>query len=222
MAKIVLLKVFRQPRVGNMVSVEFDDGTVLKINPEIVVKHRLATGKYLEPDECRELQRENKFLAARRQLVLYLQTHRKTEAEARDYLTRKKHEPAAIDHALAAARELRLLNDDSFAREFAQTRTTMSRHGILRVRHELKAHGVDRQLIDKATKPVASTEVQLEQARAVAAKRARTFAPDLKRETRYRRLAGLLARRGFKPDVVSRVLREVLGRGDDGDFPPEE
>ena len=65
----------------------------------------------------------------------------------------------------------------------------------------------NQRLLDLIRKPAAAAAGPV---RAVAAKRARSLA-GLEPHVARRRLAGVLARRGFPSDVVTRVLGEVLG-----------
>ena len=215
MPAIILLKVYRQPRYGDMVSVEFDDGTVAKVDPEIVVTHRVCTGKVLGDDEVAALCKAQENLESRRTLVKYLQVYRRTEGEAREYLRRRKFRAAAVDSAVAAAHELGLINDVAYANDFAQSRTTCSKHGILRVRYDLKNRGVRDELINTATSEVGSREVQLEQARELAQRRRKSFPAGLELAAQQRRLAGLLSRRGFQYEIVAQVLHEILNTPDD-------
>jgi len=83
-------------------------------------------------------------------------------------------------------------------------------YGAARLRAELRQRGVASALIDTALAAV-DREAALEQARAVARRRL----PALKRISADKagaRLRDYLLRRGYSSSVVSRVLREALGR----------
>ena len=77
------------------------------------------------------------------------------------------------------------------------------------LRRELQAKGVDRDQIDAALDAVAFGD-ELTVARELARRRHVTIA-ELPYPVRYRRLAGALSRRGFGTEIVTQVLREVLG-----------
>ncbi|HSU35533.1 MAG TPA: RecX family transcriptional regulator, partial [Propionibacteriaceae bacterium] len=76
-------------------------------------------------------------------------------------------------------------------------------------KRELGVKGVARDAIDAALESVDADE-EFAAALDLAERKHRQMA-SLTREVRYRRLAGLLGRRGFGSGTTSRVLAEVLG-----------
>jgi regulatory protein len=114
--------------------------------------------------------------------------------------------PEAVDSAVTRLQDLGYLNDANFAEAWVATRRAYRLHGTMRLRHDLARHGVDAATID-----VAIADDGNEEARAIAvATRAVGLIAGADRATATRRLAGLLARRGFHAGVVSRVVRATL------------
>ena len=109
-------------------------------------------------------------------------------------------------------REVGLLDDAAFAEALTQTRVQVDRHGLTRIRAELRRRGVGEDVAAEALSRVGQEE-ELEAARAFAQRRARTLA-GLDSRVARRRLAGALGRRGFGGAVVSSVVDEVLGEMD--------
>jgi regulatory protein len=102
------------------------------------------------------------------------------------------------------------VDDAAFARLWVESRS--SRYGAARLRTELRLRGVDPTHIDAAL--AAAGDVELEAARRLARRRL----PVLRRAGPDRagaRLRDQLLRRGYAPAVVSLVVREALGIGDD-------
>lgn len=83
-------------------------------------------------------------------------------------------------------------------------------YGAARLRAELRQRGVAPPLIDTAL-AVLDREAALEQARAVARRRLPAF-KRISADKAGMRLRDHLLRRGYSAAVVSRVLRESLGR----------
>jgi regulatory protein len=101
------------------------------------------------------------------------------------------------------------LDDAAFARQWVLSRSPRG-YGAARLRAELRQRGVAASLIDTALATL-DRDAALEQARAVARRRL----PALKRISADKagsRLRDYLLRRGYSASVVSRVLRESLGR----------
>lgn len=103
--------------------------------------------------------------------------------------------------------ELALVDDADFAAAWAQSRQRSGRSTWV-IRQELRTKGVADEDVSAALEGLAP-DADDAAALAFATKRAAALR-GVDRATRYRRLAGALARRGFGPGVVTRVLREVL------------
>lgn len=89
--------------------------------------------------------------------------------------------------------------------ESRQKRKSLSKRAL---RAELVRRGVEREAIDEALGRV-SGEDEYAAALALAEVRASRLT-GLDRETKYRRLAGVLQRRGFSGGIVTSVLKQVL------------
>jgi regulatory protein len=119
--------------------------------------------------------------------------------------------PADVARAVVAELESRgYLGDEGFARWWAQVRAERRHVGSLRLRRELAAKGVSRDLA--ATAVEAAFEETSELDRALEAARRRL--PTLLRAAPDRapgRLAAYLLRRGYPPALVRRVVRRLTG-----------
>ncbi len=126
---------------------------------------------------------------------------------------RRRGAPADVATAVVADLTARgYLDDASFARQWVLTRSPRG-YGAARLRAELRQRGVASHLIDAALAAL-DRDAALEEARAVARRRM----PALKRispDKAGARLRDHLLRRGYSGSVVSRVLRESLGRATD-------
>ena len=147
----------------------------------------------------------------------------------RAQLADKLHErgvPADVgERVLDRLTEVGLVDDAAYADAWVRSRH--SGRGLARraLAHELRDRGVAAETVAEAVEHLGDDE-ELETARALVARRlpgTRGLAP----EARARRLAGLLARKGYPAGLVWRVVREALaaqgdevtsaGDPDDGD-----
>lgn len=142
---------------------------------------------------------------------------RKLTAQSRtrhelDQALRAKDVPQdAARTVLDRMEEVGLVNDATFAHDWVESRQQRRQLSRSALRRELQTKGVDRDHIDEALATV-DTDDEYEAARSLAERRARSMS-GLAREVRYRRLAGVLARRGFSGELCGRVLAEVLAGG---------
>ncbi len=103
-----------------------------------------------------------------------------------------------------------LLDDPSYADSLARDRVSRGPVGRRLLEQKLRAKGLDRQEIAGAVERALEGSDPLEDALRLASARAARFGSELAREARIRRLTGLLARRGFEPDIVHQAVRRVL------------
>ncbi|MGI3783848.1 MAG: regulatory protein RecX [Janthinobacterium lividum] len=111
--------------------------------------------------------------------------------------------------------EVGLVDDVTFAHDWVSSRQQRRHLSKTALRRELQTKGVDRDVIDDALADVEGAD-EHSAALDLAQRRAATMG-GLAREVAYRRLGGVLARRGFSSSVTTRVLSEVLdgfGRDD--------
>ena len=101
------------------------------------------------------------------------------------------------------------MDDPQFAGAWVRSQMRTNPMGQARLRWELGRKGIDREIAEAAIAAEVDEEVELQQARAVAAK-ARPQLARLDDRTASRRLAARLARRGFLSEVIRHVLQETF------------
>jgi len=132
----------------------------------------------------------------------------RTRAELASVLRRKGVDEQAAEQVLGRFAEVGMIDDAQFAKMWVTSRHRGKGLARQALRHELRRKGVDEESVAEA---VATLDPEVEQAtaRALVDRRLRTtsgLAPDV----RVRRLAGLLARKGYPAGVAFRVVREAL------------
>jgi len=150
---------------------------------------------------------------ARRIVLRKLSAQARTRTELERALAKREVPEEAAASVLDRMDEVGLIDDASFARDWVASRQQRRHLSRTALRRELQTKGVDRDLIDDALADVAPDD---EHTAALDLARRRAAAMGgLAREVAYRRLGGVLARRGFSGSVVAQVLDEVLqGHGD--------
>lgn len=101
-----------------------------------------------------------------------------------------------------------LVDDVAFAEAWVSSRH--DGRGLARraLAHELRGRGVAGEAVDKAVGAI-GPEAELATARRLVSRKL-AATTGLPTDTRARRLAGLLARKGYSPGLTARVIREVL------------
>lgn len=202
---------YKRRRTGDEISVVFEDNSVIALDAEVAVRFHIARGLTLTPAKLDEIRIEDEKLKARRRLITYLASRKKSTLECRRYLARLGFHEPAISEAIESAKSLGYINDEDYARSFVNTRTKSGRKGPRAVSAELLSKGISREEARKATEAMAEPAVQMENARKLAAKKYPTLKDEDDPIKAARRLSQHLARRGFDPEICDLITREFFG-----------
>jgi regulatory protein len=145
-----------------------------------------------------------------RTICLQLLTHRaRSRAELADALRSRNVPDDAAVRVLDRLAEVGLVNDHSFAADFVQAKRAERGLSARELSRQLRAKGVGDDAIGDA---LADLDEQAEQetARRLAERKLRSMS-ELDTQVQIRRLAGLLARKGYSPGIAFQVVREVVG-----------
>ena len=132
----------------------------------------------------------------------------RTRKQLADALRKRQIPDDAAEEVLSRFEEVGLINDGAFADAWVESRhhgRGLARRALAR---ELRTKGVDSTLIDEAVSQLDS-EQEEETARELVARKLRSTR-GLDRDKRLRRLAGMLARKGYPEGMALRVVRQAL------------
>lgn len=148
----------------------------------------------------------------------FLEARSRSVVEVRRRLTGAGYQPALVEGAIERLLELGMLDDRAFAEAWIASRDRARPRGERVLRQELLQKGIDRALIDqlleerRTGEEGEATEPDLEAARRLLERNARSLDRVADPRQRRARAYALLARNGFDPDVCRDVAAEVVGR----------
>ncbi|WP_328536319.1 recombination regulator RecX [Streptomyces sp. NBC_00344] len=132
----------------------------------------------------------------------------RTRKQLADALSKREIPDEVSDEVLSRFEEVGLIDDAAFADAWVESRhhgRGLARRALAR---ELRTKGVDSELIEEAVGRLDS-EQEEETARELVARRLRSTR-GMDRDKRLRRLAGMLARKGYPEGMALRVVRRAL------------
>lgn len=193
-----------QPQRGNKrrVSVFLDGNFLFGLSNETVGALGLHVGQEVDRANLDRIAIEEQSYEARQYAFLLLSYKARTTSELKQRLTRKGFSPDIVSRTLQRLAELKMTDDEGFARRFAEDRIIIGHKGKWRVRGELLKRGVAKEHIEEA---LATAPDEAAAAREVAEKylsRNQRLEPNVLK----RRLYALLARRGFSLDTIRQVV----------------
>jgi len=124
-------------------------------------------------------------------------------AEVRAFLDRREVGPEAIDHAVAELTSARFLDDERYARLFAEDKRGIERWGSQRIERDLCKRGVPTDLIE-AILAVTDRDDELAAATGLLTEKLSPCESDRDRDRAWR----LLVRKGYEPELAYEAVRE--------------
>ncbi|MCX3060508.1 recombination regulator RecX [Streptomyces beihaiensis] len=138
----------------------------------------------------------------------------RTRSQLAEALRKRDIPDEVAEEVLSRFEEVGLINDSAFADAWVESRhhgRGLARRALAR---ELRTKGVDSTVIDEAVGQL-DAEQEEETARELVARKLRSTR-GLDRDKRLRRLAGMLARKGYPEGMALRVVRQALeGEGEE-------
>jgi len=184
------------------------------VHEDTVVELRLLVGKRLSASELAMLSRAQEAAEAYRTALAMLDRKARTARELAAALKRKGYAAESIAASLDKLKLLRFIDDEAFAKRFAEQRIASQRKGRLLVRQELLQKGIGRPEADAAL-----GEIDPEAERSAAEAFARKRWPGVQGAThaeRRRKLTAMLLRRGFPNAVAREAVRKASAEAEDG------
>ena len=147
---------------------------------------------------------------ARQVCLLLLEIRPRSRKELADALTKKGVPEQAADEVLARFTEVGLIDDALFASRWVSSRHRGRGLAGRALSQELRRKGIDDDLVREAVAEL-DPETEVETARSLV-RRKLPSTRGLATDARVRRLAGMLARKGYGAGLAFRVVKEELER----------
>ena len=148
--------------------------------------------------------------AARTDALALLRTRARSSRDLLSRLARKGHDQAAAGEALERLARVGLIDDGAFAADRAGVLADSGTIGPRAAEAKLRALGIEGQIASAAIREAFAETDLLAQATEAACRRARTMPQSLDDQTRRRRLASFLARRGYDHDICREAVKVAL------------
>lgn len=217
-----ITEIRESPRRPGRYELKLDpSGEKLPVSVELIAELKLKVGRDLSEQEHAKLLAASRTIACYDKALATLGARARSSADLKRWLKTKEFTDTEINPTIEKLTALGLLDDQTFARNFARSRLAPGRgFGPRRVAMELGRKGVAREIVDRVLAEAAEEREQLEAEadergetlrsaiEEAAAKKLRSLAklaPDVQR----RRLYGYLARRGFAAGEIAKVLRSI-------------
>jgi regulatory protein len=141
----------------------------------------------------------------------FLEARQRSTTEVRRRLLTHGYRAELVEGSIERLTELGMLDDESFARAWVESRDRARPRGERALRSELARKGVDRQVADDALaeRKTDRPDADEEAARQLLERHARALERVLDPRARRQRAYALLARNGFDPEIAASLTRTI-------------
>lgn len=134
----------------------------------------------------------------------------RTEKEMHKKLSEKGYEQAEIEEVIEFLKEYGYVNDLRFAERFAEDAVKIRKWGRMRIKSELTAKGIEREIAESVTESLAFDGKE-----AVISELSRRFKnSDFSNQKERMRIFSYFARRGYSPNEIRGAMNSVCSFDD--------
>jgi regulatory protein len=210
----VIVTAVERPTRRRRVNVFVDGEFVLSMSMDLAAERDVRPGLAVTSHDITDLADEEARREALHAATRLVAARPRSEREVRDRLRRRRFPQPAVDAAVGRLIELGFLNDETFARFWAESRQGARPSSRRLIATELRRKGVAAEAASAATATISDDEAAYE----AASRRLRSLR-SLEYQRFRERLGAFLTRRGFSYDVSRRTIERCWSETSD-DAPP--
>lgn len=190
-----------EPRRKSLSAIYIDGEFALKLDTETVLSERLKVGIEIDDDRLLELIKTSDARRAKEKALWLISYRDHSEGELRQKLL-KDYGEEAVDKAIERLMELGLINDESFAKKYAESLS--HKHLSQRqIQQKLRLKGIDKELSSETVE-----DLNLDEKEEIRALIEKKYIRKLSDDADLRRTIAALQRRGFGYSDIKAVINE--------------
>ncbi|MBQ8572977.1 MAG: regulatory protein RecX [Ruminococcus sp.] len=190
-----------EPRRKSFSAIFIDGEYALKLDTETVLLAKLKAGTEIDDERLHELIKASDARRAKEKALWLISYRDHSVGELRQKLS-KDYGEEAVDAAINKLFELRLLNDESFAKKYAES-LSHKHMSSRQIQQKLRQKGLDRDLVGETVE-----DLNLDEKEEIRALINKKYLRKLSDEGDLRRTVAALQRRGFAYGDIKSVIRE--------------
>jgi regulatory protein len=193
------------------VVINFDDGSDLVINYEVLLKNGLRKGMEVSSDRFSFLVEENEKYKIKTSAINCLAKRIHSERELKTKLQQKKYNPEIINQVVDELKERELIDDYKFSLIFIEEKTRTKLWGEKKIKSELLKKGINNEILSRVMSEKFPGDNTLENAVELASKKIKSISyKNLEKRKLAEKVYAFLASRGYDYQVSKEAVEKVL------------
>jgi regulatory protein len=205
---LVITKIVPQKNHPERKSVYIDGKLAFGISADLLHNHGLEENKHLTPLELKRILWSVDKAKLKERAFRLLAFRPRSEKEIRQKLRLKGAGNKLIEQVVEELKEKGLIDDQKFAASWAESRISNRPMGKFLLRRELMQKGIKKETIEGVIEKAYSEEDEVELARNLLQRKAKTY-KNLEDVKTKKRMMDFLLRRGFSYEVVRQAIKDI-------------
>lgn len=194
-------------RKNGNVEIVFDDGNVIVVDYDVVIKSGIRRSDNLNEDEIKYLINRSEINKIKKYAFRFLGIRNHSSYEIKLKLLKKKFPQDLVNEAVNELIEGNILNDFKFAEQFLEEKSAKSKFGPNKIRNDLIKKGINRKILDELFSKI-DEKHSFDVALALAEKKQKTI-KEKDRKKSKQKIFFYLQSKGFDIDVIYNVLNKL-------------
>ncbi len=204
---MLISKLERQKKNHKRYNLYLDDEFYCGLYDDTLLKYGLASGDEVTEKQIEDIRGFDEYIYGKKIAFDYLSYRIRTISEIKKRLKKAKLQDETIDKVIAHLKELKLVDDEAFARQLVAEKIKNKPTGKRMLEKKLYEMGIPKQV----SEPVINELLDEETEKALALKTYEKLFPKLQgldRQEARKKIFAKLASRGFNFDIINEIIRE--------------
>lgn len=206
---MTITKIEKQKKNKDRWNVFIDGAFASGVNSDTLLKFQLKSGDEIDENKLKEIQDFDEYLYSKKIAFDFLSYRIRSEKELKDKLKGKDISRASIERTIEHLKELKLINDEEFARQLISEKLSSKPAGKAVLRQKLMQKGISFKLSEEILKEYFSEDNEKEFVISNFDKYFRRV-EGLDRQQKRKKMFDYLARKGFDFDIIKQVINEKI------------
>jgi len=206
---MTITKIEKQKKNKDRWNVFIDGAFACGVNSDTLLKFQLRSGDEIDENKLNDIQNFDEYLYSKKIAFDFLSYRIRSEKELKDKLKSKDISHTSIERTIEHLKELKLINDEEFARQLISEKLASKPAGKAVLRQKLIQKGISFKLSNEILKEYFSEDNEKEFVISNFDKYFRRV-EGLDRQQKRKKMFDYLARKGFDFDIIKQVINEKI------------
>lgn len=206
---MTITKIEKQKKNKDRWNVFIDGSFACGVNSDTLLKFQLKSGDEIDENKLKEIQDFDEYLYSKKIAFDFLSYRIRSEKELKDKLKGKDISQTTIERTIKHLKDLKLINDEEFARQLINEKLAGKPAGKAVLRQKLLQKGISFKLSDEILNEFFSGDNEKEFVISNFDKYFRRV-DGLDRQQKRKKMFDFLARKGFDFDIIKQVINEKI------------